>query len=44
MQINHLKKNIKFQNNYSKKIEIISAILLSGLVFKEYSDNFDLGT
>ncbi len=43
MQINHLKKNIKFQNNYSKKIEIISAILLSGLVFKEYSDNFDLG-
>jgi len=43
MQINHLKKNIKFQNDYSKKIEIISAILLSGLVFKEYSNNFDLG-
>ena len=43
MQINHLKKNIKFQNNYSKKIEIISAILLSGLVFKEYTDNFDSG-
>ena len=42
-QINHLKKNIKFQNNYSKKIEMISAILLSGLVFKEYSENFDLG-
>ena len=43
MQINHLKKNIKFQNDYSKKIEIVSAILLSGLVFKEYSDNFDSG-
>ena len=43
IQINHLKKNIKFQNDYSKKIEIISAILLSGLVFKEYSNNLDLG-
>ena len=41
IQINHLKKNVKFQNNDSKKIEVISAILLSGLVFKEYSDNFD---
>ena len=43
IQINHLKKNIKFQNDYPKKIEMISAILLSGLVFKEYSDNFNLG-
>ena len=43
IQINHLKKNIEFQNNYSKKIENITAILLSGLVFKEYSNNFDLG-
>ena len=43
IQINHLKKNIKFQNDYPKKIEMISAILLSGLVFKEYSNNFDLG-
>ena len=41
IQINHLKKNIEFQNNYSKKIENITAILLSGLVFKEYNDNFD---
>ncbi len=43
IQINHLKKNIKFQNDYPKKIEMISAILLSGLVFKEYSDNLDFG-
>ena len=43
IQTNHLKKNIKFQNNLSKQIEIISAILLSGLAFKEYSDNFNFG-
>ena len=42
-QINHLKKNIEFENNYSEKIEAISAILLSGLVFKEYSKNFNDG-
>ena len=26
-----------------KKIEIISAIILSGLVFKEYNSNFEIG-
>ncbi len=41
-QTNHLKKNIKFEKNYSKKIEILTAILLSGLVFKEYEENYDL--
>ena len=41
-QINHIKKNIKFEKNNSKKIEILTAILLSGLVFKEYSENFNL--
>ncbi|MFL2889951.1 MAG: heparinase II/III family protein [Pelagibacteraceae bacterium] len=41
IQTNHLKKNIKFEKNYSKKIEIITAILLSGLVFKDYKDNYD---
>jgi len=44
IQTNHLKKNIKFENDYSKKMEAISAILLSGLVFKEYLENFDIGT
>ncbi len=42
-QTNHIKKNLKFEKNYTKKIEIITALLLSGLVFKEYKDNFDFG-
>lgn len=42
VQINHLKKNVKFEKNHSKKIEILVAILLSGLVFKEYPENFKL--
>ena len=42
-QTNHLKKNIKFEKNLSKKIEILSAIILTGLVFKEYEENYDLG-
>ena len=39
-QANHLKKNIKFESNYSKKIEILTALILTGLVFKEYKDNY----
>ena len=35
-QTNHLKKNIRFENDYTKKLEIITSIILSGLVFKEY--------
>ncbi len=42
VQINHLKKNIRFENNYSKKIEVLTAIILSGLIFKEYSENLIL--
>ena len=42
-QVNHLKKNINYENDPSKKIELISAIILSGLVFKEYNTNFELG-
>ena len=41
-QTNHLKKNIKFEKNNSKRIEVLTAILLSGLVFKEYLDNFNI--
>ena len=41
-QTNHLKKNIKFYKNYSKRIEILTALLLTGLVFKEYSDNYNI--
>ncbi len=42
-QTNHLKKNIKFEKNFSKKIEILTAIILTGLVFKEYEENYTLG-
>ena len=43
MQINHLKNNLNYENNPLKKIEIISTIILSGLIFKEYSKNFEFG-
>ena len=43
IQINHLKKNLSDENNPAKKIEVISAIILSGLVFKEYNSNFEKG-
>ena len=42
-QTNHLKKNIKFEKNYSKRVEILTALLISGLVFKEYINNFNIG-
>ena len=42
-QINFLKKNLKNISDESKKVPAISAILLSGLVFKEYNSNFKLG-
>ena len=41
-QTNHLKKNIKFEKDYSKRIEILTALALSGLVFKEYIDNYNI--
>tara|TARA_X000001036_G_scaffold341975_1_gene321417 strand:+ start:798 stop:2444 length:1647 start_codon:yes stop_codon:yes gene_type:complete len=41
-QSNHLKKNIKFEKDYSKRIEILTALLLSGLVFKEYIENYNI--
>jgi uncharacterized heparinase superfamily protein len=42
-QTNHLKKNIKFEKDYSKRIEVLTALSLSGLVFKEYEDNYEIG-
>ena len=41
-QANHLKKNIKFEKNYLKRIEILTALLLTGLVFKEYEENYEV--
>ncbi len=43
VQANHLKKNIKFEKNPSNKIEILTALILTGLVFKEYKNNYDIG-
>ncbi len=42
-QTNHLKRNIRFEKDFSKKIEILTAIILTGLVFKEYEENFNNG-
>ena len=42
-QTNHLKKNIRFEKDFTKKLEILTSIILSGLVFKEYADNYKLG-
>ena len=42
-QTNHIKKNIKFEKNYLKKIEILTALSLSGLVFKEHIANYNIG-
>jgi len=41
-QSNHLKKNIKFEKDHAKRVEILSALLLSGLVFKEYKENYNI--
>jgi len=43
IQTNHLKKNIKFEKDLAKKIEILTAIILTGLVFKEYEENYNVG-
>ena len=43
VQVNHLKNNLNDEYNPAKKIEIISAIILSGLVFKDYNYNFERG-
>ena len=42
-QTNHLKRNIIFESDLKKKIEILTAIILTGLVFKEYEENFNIG-
>ena len=43
IQVNHLKNNLNYDSNPIKKIEIISVIILSGLVFKQYDKNFEFG-
>ena len=43
LQCNHLKKNIKFENDHLKKIQALTALILSGLVFKEDKENYNTG-
>ena len=43
LQCNHLKKNIGFEKNPIKKIEALSALILSGIIFKEYEENYNFG-
>ena len=43
IQTNHLKKNFKYEIDHQKKIEVITVLILSGLVFKEYEENFEYG-
>ena len=43
IQCNHLKNNLKFEKNNQKKIEILTALILSGLTFKDYEENFKTG-
>ena len=42
-QVNFLKKNLKSITYETNKISAISAIILSGLVFKEYYSNYTVG-
>ena len=42
-QCNHLKKNIKFEKDPIKRIEVLSALTLSGIIFKEYEENYKIG-
>ena len=43
LQCNHLKKNIRFEKDSQKKIEVLTALILSGIVFKDYEDNYKIG-
>ncbi len=42
-QCNHLRKNIKYEKNPVKKIQVLTALILSGIVFKEYKSNYEEG-
>ena len=40
-QCNHLRNNLRFEKDHLKKIEILTALILLGLAFKEYEDSFE---
>ena len=41
-QCNHLKKNFRYEKNITKRAEIFTALILSGIVFKEYKENYNI--
>ena len=43
LQCNHLKKNLKFEKDPVKKLEVLTTLIISGIIFKEYEDNFRIG-
>ena len=43
LQCNHLKKNIGFEKDPQKKIEALTALILSGIIFKDYEENYNFG-
>ena len=42
-QCNHLKKNIRFEKNPLKRVEALTALILSGITFKDYEENYNIG-
>ena len=43
LQCNHLKKNIRFEQDPLKRIQVLTALILSGITFKEYLENYNTG-
>ena len=43
LQCNHLKKNLKFEKDPVKRLEVLTTLIISGIIFKEYEDNFRIG-
>ena len=43
LQCNHLKKNIRFEKDPLKKVKVLTTLILSGIVFKDYEDNYNIG-
>ncbi len=41
IQTNHIRKNFKYEIDHQKKVEVIAALILTGLVFKEYEGNYE---
>ena len=41
-QCNHLKKNIRFENDPLKRVEVLTALILSGIIFREYEENYNI--